>query len=65
MIGRIILYDPTGVAEAAEILGWDKRKVATYIKRGKFPEPVVRLKSGPLWERRQIEEYKIEVLKNA
>lgn len=50
--------DYIGLAEAAEILGWDKRKVSTYIKRGKFPEPVVRLKSGPIWERRQIEEYK-------
>lgn len=47
-----------GVAETAEILGWDKRKVSTYIKRGKFPEAVLRLKSGPIWERWQIEKYK-------
>ena len=47
-----------GVAEAAEILGWKKQKVATYIKRGVFPEPIQRLASGPIWARHQIEEYK-------
>ncbi|MGZ4138150.1 MAG: hypothetical protein ACXVPX_11345, partial [Actinomycetota bacterium] len=28
-----------GVAEAAAILGWDKRRVATYVERGSFPAP--------------------------
>ncbi len=51
------IKNPISVAEAAEILGWDKRKVATYIKRGKFPDPMLRLKCGPIWERRQIEDY--------
>jgi SAM-dependent methyltransferase len=39
-----------GVAEAAAILGWDKRRVATYIRRGSFPEPVASLASGRVWE---------------
>ena len=51
--------DPfVGVAEAAEILGWDKRKLSVYIGRGAFAEPIQRLASGPIWTRRQIEEYR-------
>ena len=46
-----------GTKEAAEILGWDRRKVATYQGRGLLPEPVARLATGPVWTRRQIEEY--------
>ncbi len=38
-----------GVAEAAEILGWDKRRVATYVKRGSFPQPVEELAGGRVW----------------
>jgi hypothetical protein len=38
-----------GVAEAARILGWDKRRVATYIQRGSFPEPVESLAGGRIW----------------
>ena len=38
-----------GVAEAAEILGWDKRRVATYVKRGSFPAPVEELAGGRVW----------------
>lgn len=47
-----------GVKEAAEILGWDVRRVATYRSRGSFPEPVAELAMGPVWYRSQIEEYK-------
>jgi hypothetical protein len=39
-----------GVAEAADILGWDKRRVATYVKRGSFPEPVESLAGGRVWK---------------
>ena len=49
-----------GLKEAAEILGWDKRKVATYRKRGAFPEPMQNLASGPVWTRKQIEDFKKE-----
>lgn len=47
-----------GVSEAAEILGWDKRRVSTYINRGVFPEPIQRLASGPIWTKKQIEDYR-------
>lgn len=47
-----------GLAEAAEILGWDRRQVSVYIQRGKFPEPIQRLASGPIWTVQQILEFK-------
>lgn len=47
-----------GLAEAAEILGWSKQQVSEYIKRGKFPEPIHRLASGPIWTKKQIEDYR-------
>jgi hypothetical protein len=46
-----------GVAEAAEILGWDKRRVITYLNRGSFPEPITSLASGRIWLRDDIEAY--------
>lgn len=55
---KAVMPELVGVAESAEILGWDRRKVSTYIKRGVFPEPVQRLRSGPLWTRKQIDEYR-------
>ncbi len=47
-----------GVAEAAAILGWDKRKVSDYLKRGTFPEPYQKLACGPIWLESTILEYK-------
>jgi hypothetical protein len=38
-----------GVAEAAAALGWDKRRVSTYVKRGSFPDPVEELAGGRIW----------------
>jgi hypothetical protein len=46
-----------GVAEAAALLGWDKRRVATYVERGSFPEPVVSLASGRVWRRDDVEAF--------
>ena len=46
-----------GVAEAAEIMGWDKRRVVTYIDRGSFPEPITSLASGRIWLREDVEAY--------
>jgi len=46
-----------GVAEAAEIMGWDKRRVITYLDRGSFPEPLTTLASGRIWLREDIESY--------
>lgn len=46
-----------GVAEAAQVMGWDKRRVITYIDRGRFPEPIQSLASGRVWVRRDLEEF--------
>ena len=43
-----------GVAEAAALLGWDKRRIFTYLGRGSFPEPVATLASGRVWRREDI-----------
>lgn len=47
-----------GVAEAAGILGWDKRRVITYVDRGSFPEPVAHLAGGRVWARADIEAFR-------
>lgn len=49
-----------GVTEAAEILGWDRRKVAVYKQRGKLPPPVAELSGGTVWRRIDIERIKRE-----
>jgi hypothetical protein len=49
-----------GVAEAASIMGWDKRRVITYIDRGSFPEPLQSLASGRVWSASDIERFKEE-----
>jgi hypothetical protein len=46
-----------GVAEAAAILGWDKRRIVTYVDRGTFPEPVAHLASGRVWRREDVEAF--------
>lgn len=46
-----------GVTEAAALLGWDRRRVATYIERGAFPEPVAHLASGRVWRRSDVESF--------
>lgn len=46
-----------GVAEAARLLGWDPRRVVTYVDRGAFPEPVAHLASGRVWRRIDIEAF--------
>jgi hypothetical protein len=49
-----------GVAEAAELMGWDKRRVITYIDRGHFPEPLASLAGGRVWLREDVEAYAAE-----
>jgi hypothetical protein len=46
-----------GVAEAAAIMGWDKRRVITYLNRGSFPRPFTALASGRVWRRQDIEAF--------
>ena len=49
-----------GVAEAAEIMGWDKRRVITYVDRGSFPEPLTSLAMGRVWLREDVEAFERE-----
>lgn len=50
-----------GVSDAAKILGWSKGQVNVYISRGKFPQPIQRISSGPVWTRQQILDYKSSI----
>ena len=52
-----IVPELVGVAEASEILGWDRRRVSTYVRRGSFPEPVASLASGRVWRREDVEAF--------
>jgi len=52
-----IVPDLVGVAEASEILGWDRRRVSTYVRRGAFPEPIASLASGRVWRREDVESF--------
>jgi hypothetical protein len=52
-----VIPELAGVAEAAEVMGWDKRRVITYIDRGRFPAPIQALASGRIWIRSDVEEY--------
>ena len=52
-----VVPDIVGVAEAAEIMGWDKRRVITYIDRGHFPDPIASLAGGRIWLREDVESY--------
>ena len=47
-----------GHYEAAEILCWQKQQVSVYISRGKFPEPLQKLASGPIWLKEDIQKFK-------
>jgi hypothetical protein len=49
-----------GVAEAADVMGWDKRRVVTYIDRGRFPKPLQALASGRIWLRSEVESFATE-----
>lgn len=46
-----------GVAEAAAILGWDRRRIVTYVDRGSFPKPLASLASGRVWRRSEVEDF--------
>lgn len=53
-----------GLAEAASLLGWDRRKLSVYRERGIIPEPIQTLASSPIWDtlafRAFIERYRLE-----
>lgn len=52
--------DLVGVAEIAERLGWDRRKVSIYDKRGLLPPPIARLAMGQVWRWEDVEQVALE-----
>jgi hypothetical protein len=38
-----------GLAEIADLFGVSKRTASRYTLRSDFPEPVARLRAGPIW----------------
>jgi hypothetical protein len=52
-----VVPELVGVSEAASLLGWDRRRVATYVGRGAFPEPIATLASGRVWRREDVEAF--------
>lgn len=46
-----------GVAEVASIMGWDKRRVITYLDRGSFPPPIASLAATRVWRRDDVEAF--------
>lgn len=52
-----VIPEVVGVSEAASLLGWDRRRVATYVSRGAFPEPIAVLASGRVWRREDVEAF--------
>ena len=60
ILGASVAEELVGVAEVAELLGWDKRKVSVYHSRGTLPKAITELASGPIWFRGQIEAHKQE-----
>jgi hypothetical protein len=59
--GAVLVVEETpdlvGVSEAASILGWDRRRVITYLDRGAFPMPIATLASGRVWRRDDVEAF--------
>lgn len=58
-VGRRKKIDPrdlVGLWEAAAIVGWTSKRLASYITmgRGGVPRPIAHLKCGPIWTRDQI-----------
>ncbi len=49
-----------GVAEIAERLAWDRRRVSTYVGRGLFPEPVAELAMGKVWRWDDVKKVAVE-----
>lgn len=42
--------DLVGTYEIAQRLGWTSARVSLYARRGLLPEPLVRLRMGPVWD---------------
>jgi prophage regulatory protein len=49
--------DLVGFSEIVGLLRVPKRTAARYVKRPDFPEPFVRLASGPIWLRGDVQKW--------
>lgn len=47
--------DLIGTTEAAEILGVKPNTISARVSRKQFPDPIVTLACGPIWNREDIE----------
>jgi len=50
-LARSTFPELVGVSEIAKILGVSRQRVSALQSREGFPEPIVRLRSGPVWTR--------------
>jgi predicted DNA-binding transcriptional regulator AlpA len=48
--GSAVQLKLAGLAEVAEVLGVSRRTAARYATRSDFPEPLARLRAGPVWQ---------------
>jgi predicted DNA-binding transcriptional regulator AlpA len=47
-----------GLAEVADLLGVSKRTASRYANRPDFPDPIGRLRAGPVWRKSDIERWR-------
>jgi predicted DNA-binding transcriptional regulator AlpA len=52
--GSAVQLKLVGLAEVAEVLGVSKRTAARYTMRADFPEPLARLRAGPVWQEEDV-----------
>ena len=50
-----------GTAEVAELLHVERPRIGRWLALGKMPEPIARLRAGPIWWRSQIEAFAPDV----
>ena len=55
--GRRMMHHLAGVAEVAGMLGVSRQRVSQLAGSRDFPEPVVTLAAGPVWERKAVEDW--------
>ena len=46
--------DLVGLAEVAELLGTRRQQAVRWTQQADFPEPVARLRMGPIWRRADV-----------
>lgn len=46
-----------GVTEVCDLLGCQKMTLKRWRDSGRFPEPIVVLAKGPIWDRKEVERW--------